>query len=371
MKAGKHVLTEKLLGHSVHECKEMARVAKETGLHLATGHQRHYNVLYDSAVQLIRKGIMGDLHYIRAQWHRGNLPGTDSWQQPLPTKAKPKDELAGKLDGELASWKRKLDGLKKAREPKPDEIALWEAKVAQKIAQIADEAIASQAKELGYQDAKIAGVYDRPAIEELIRWRLWDRTGGGLMAELGSHQLDAASIFIAAMHGGKKQYPQSVNAMASRPIFPADRDVDEVLVRRFDPRQLPILTMGLVAPSGRPDGIIVKTSAGVSELNVADGEDDMSAQVLSLAWTGTADLDLADEGVTGGTDGELQVDGVAAASARESVEAGVGDLRWQGQLSLGAEGVGAGGDALGRNDLVHLEDLLDQCAEVVFANGPE
>ena len=27
MKAGKHVLTEKLMGHSVHECKEMARVA--------------------------------------------------------------------------------------------------------------------------------------------------------------------------------------------------------------------------------------------------------------------------------------------------------------------------------------------------------
>jgi hypothetical protein len=101
----------------------------------------------------------------------------------------------------------------------------------------------------------------------------------------------------------------------------------------------------VLAPSGRPDGIIVKTSAGVSELNVADGEDDMSAQVLSLAWTGTADLDLADEGVTGGTDGELQVDGVAAASARESVEAGIGDLRWQGKLSLGAEGVGAGGDS--------------------------
>ena len=30
MKAGKHVLTEKLMGHSVHECKEMARVAAET-----------------------------------------------------------------------------------------------------------------------------------------------------------------------------------------------------------------------------------------------------------------------------------------------------------------------------------------------------
>ena len=33
----------------------------------------------------------------------------------------------------------------------------------------------------------------------------------------------------------------------------ADQDVDEVLVRRFDPRQAPILTLGLVAPTGQPD----------------------------------------------------------------------------------------------------------------------
>ncbi|MDX1384616.1 MAG: efflux RND transporter permease subunit, partial [Thermoanaerobaculia bacterium] len=33
----------------------------------------------------------------------------------------------------------------------------------------------------------------------------------------------------------------------------ADPEVDEVLVRRFDPRQAPILTMGLVAPGGQPD----------------------------------------------------------------------------------------------------------------------
>lgn len=33
----------------------------------------------------------------------------------------------------------------------------------------------------------------------------------------------------------------------------ADPAVDEVLVRRFDPRQAPVLTFGLVAPSGEPD----------------------------------------------------------------------------------------------------------------------
>ena len=72
----------------------------------------------------------------------------------------------------------------------------------------------------------------RPAIEELIRWRLWDRTGAGLMAELGSHQLDAASIFLHAAHkahdpNAEKPHPLSVSAAADRPLFPADRDVED------------------------------------------------------------------------------------------------------------------------------------------------
>ena len=84
MKKGLHVLTEKLMAHSVGECKEMARVADDTKLILATGHQRHYNILYDNAVDQIRSGLIGDIHHIRAQWHRANLPGRDSWQPDLP-----------------------------------------------------------------------------------------------------------------------------------------------------------------------------------------------------------------------------------------------------------------------------------------------
>ena len=84
MKAGKHVLTEKLMAHSVHECKEMVRVLGQTNKILATGHQRHYSILYDNAVDTIRRGLIGDIHCIRAQWHRGNLPGHDSWPPPLP-----------------------------------------------------------------------------------------------------------------------------------------------------------------------------------------------------------------------------------------------------------------------------------------------
>ncbi|MBN1910177.1 MAG: Gfo/Idh/MocA family oxidoreductase [Pirellulales bacterium] len=240
MKAGLHVLTEKLMGHSVHECKEMARVALDKKVLLATGHQRHYSILYHNAVDLIEKGVLGDLHYIRAQWHRNNLPGSDSWQNPMPEKAKPKDKQAKRLGKDLESWEKRLAVL--AAKPKRNadeeaEFKLLPKKIAQKKAQISDEEIVGKAKVYGYESRKIefdGGEYDRPAIEELIRWRLWDRTGGGLMAELGSHQLDAASIFIAAVHGGKKQYPLNVSAAAGRPLFPVDRDVDDHVYCLFE-----------------------------------------------------------------------------------------------------------------------------------------
>lgn len=224
MNAGLHVMTEKLMAHSIHECKDMARVAKKTNTLLATGHQRHYNILYANAVDSIRRGLLGDLHYIRAQWHRGNLPGRDSWQQPMPKKVKPKDPLARKLIEKLKDYRKQFASSSGAA---MDRLRL---QIEQVEAQMADKIV--NAENFGYQanqitDASGKVIYECPPIEELIRWRLWDRTGGGLMAELGSHQLDAASIFIAAMHDGKKQMPISVAAAGDRPLFPPDRDVED------------------------------------------------------------------------------------------------------------------------------------------------
>ncbi len=213
MRAGKHVLTEKLMGHSIHECKEMGRTARETGKLLATGHQRHYSVLYDNAVHTIGDArLIGDVHSIRAQWHRGNLPGKDSWKPPLPT-----DESLLK---KMASWKRRLE------ESKPSEVDVWSKRVAQLEAQLADSDVAADL--FGYTEKQLPDGAARTPLEELIRWRLWNRTGGGLMAELGSHQLDAAGIFISAMHGaGKKVKPLTVTAVGNRSIFPDDREVDD------------------------------------------------------------------------------------------------------------------------------------------------
>ena len=235
LQRGKHVLTEKLMAQTVHECKEMARVAEEMKLYLAVGHQRHYNVLYDNAKEMIRSGLLGDLHYVRAQWHRGNLPGNDSWSQPLPpgVKTKEEDKNFDRLARELKSWEKEL-------ERTTDAVAAvtLRQRIEQKKKQIEDIVLHTpakdqkSAKDFGYQDMEVkdgAGkvIYNRPAIEELIRWRLWNRTSAGLMAELGSHQLDAASIFVAAAHGGEKQLPLSVAAAAGRPLFQADREVED------------------------------------------------------------------------------------------------------------------------------------------------
>ena len=70
--------------------------AKGNPIVMAVGHQRHYSILYDNAVEQIRQGLIGDIHHIRAQWHRDNSPGHDSWSPPLPG-----DEQLAK---ELAAW---------------------------------------------------------------------------------------------------------------------------------------------------------------------------------------------------------------------------------------------------------------------------
>jgi len=253
---GLHVLTEKLMGHSVANCKEMARVAEDTHKHLATGHQRHYNILYQEAVDTIRRGLLGNIHYIRAQWHRNNNLDGDSWRLPMPLNIKPFDpkferiEQYERLVRELASWTRELNN---ARGLAIDE---WAKKVALKQAQLDDFVLAEggeykgfslkSAEEYGYTADSLTGkmngeevTYNRPAAEELLRWRLWRRTGGGLMVELGSHQLDAATIFLMAnqdyyrdqidskLPRGEKVKPIKVHVSANRNIFGLDREVSD------------------------------------------------------------------------------------------------------------------------------------------------
>ena len=226
MRKGKHVLTEKLMGHSVHECKEMGRVAKETGKFLAVGHQRNYSILYDNAKWLIAHGLLGDVHHIRAQWHRGNLPGHDSWQMPLPTNEKDRQTLEKKV----AALQKQIAEIDKHADETTAKVREEYKKLAAQIRmQIKDQEV--KASEHGYQELTLSTGYKRTPLEELIRWRLWNRTGAGLMAELGSHQLDAAGILIGAATAKDGEFhhatPLTVTAVGCRSLFPLDRDCED------------------------------------------------------------------------------------------------------------------------------------------------
>ncbi|MGN0910454.1 MAG: Gfo/Idh/MocA family protein [Thermoguttaceae bacterium] len=280
MSKGLHVLCEKLMGHSIIECKEMARAAKKFHKHLAIGHQRHYNSLYHEAEDQIERGLLGDIHYIRAQWHRGNSPGSDSWQMPMPYDFKPEDKQSRKLAEELVEWKAAL------ADARGVDIENWALKVAQKEAQLADALMleggaeykgleVKSPAEYGYQDAIIGSgekQYTRPSTEELIRWRLWKRTGGGLMVELGSHQLDAASIFLAASNrraallrgddptalpDNGKVHPLRVHVSANRNLFAFDREVQDHITTLVE---FPAPNYDPATPAGRRRTITVQYS---------------------------------------------------------------------------------------------------------------
>jgi predicted dehydrogenase len=64
LSAGKHVLVEKPLAHSVAAADELAAAAAEAGLTLMVGHTFEYNPAVEMLRSLVRQGELGRLYYI-------------------------------------------------------------------------------------------------------------------------------------------------------------------------------------------------------------------------------------------------------------------------------------------------------------------
>ena len=194
MQAGKHVFCEKLMAHNVSDCKTMCKVARKENRLLAIGHQRHYSALYDNANELVKAGQLGEIRHIRALWHRNN---------GQPQIAKDKD---GKLRyddmGNPVHVKDEAGNVMYFDSWKPD-------------IPLADRGI--DFDKYGYK-----------SLDEMIRWRLYNRTGAGLMAELGSHQLDACSIFLG------KKHPLAVTGMGGNYYYSDGREVDDHVFVNFE-----------------------------------------------------------------------------------------------------------------------------------------
>jgi predicted dehydrogenase len=152
---GKHVLCEKLMAGTVTACKNMVNAADKAGRFLAIGHQRHYSYLYANARSIIEQKILGDIRHIRACWHRNQTINAATGEAGAP------DAEKGLYDG----W----------YPPIPD------------VDKTIDIAKFGKGKDEQYE-----------SVNQLVRWRIDPKTGGGLMVELGSHQLDACSIFLHA-----------------------------------------------------------------------------------------------------------------------------------------------------------------------------
>ena len=201
MEAGKHVFCEKLMAHNIGQCKQMVRTSHDKNKLLAIGHQRHYSALYDNANYLVQNGQLGEIRHIRALWHRNNA-------RPVIAKDK--------------------DGKPRYDDEKGDPVYVRDEKGNVLYQDSWKPPIPDKDKSIDF--AK----YGYKSLDELVRWRLYDRTGAGLMAELGSHQLDACSIFLG------KKHPLAVTGIGGTFFYTDGREARRPRLRHLRvPRQGP------------------------------------------------------------------------------------------------------------------------------------
>ena len=141
--AGKHVLCEKSLVHKPEEIHMLRKLVNERPKQvMQVGLQRRYSKFYQTARQMVDKGLLGDVTNVYAQWHR-NLINVPS-----------------------ATWTMKKN------DPRGEE----------------------------------------------SNWRLLSKYSGGLVAELGSHQMDIADWMFGS-------HFETVNGVGGIDYFKDGRDV--------------------------------------------------------------------------------------------------------------------------------------------------
>jgi predicted dehydrogenase len=187
LNAGKHVLCEKLMAYSEPQCRQMIELADKKGLVLQIGHQRHYSSLYHRALEVIHApdGPIGEVHHIRAKWHRNT-----KWNRKVP----------GSADDVVAMFKQAAAEVNNPRFtafmlPTGDAARVRSALTVSPgdAAVLLAESQKVDYRTAGNGDSEKLGYAD---MDRLLNWRLYRRTSQGLMAELGSHQMDACGLLL-------------------------------------------------------------------------------------------------------------------------------------------------------------------------------
>jgi predicted dehydrogenase len=87
LKANKHIYLDKPLAHTIEEGAEIVKLAEKVGRVVQVGTQNRSNTLSQKAKEMVSKGMIGDVHYVRAFWYRNSLPDNPAWRYTIPADA--------------------------------------------------------------------------------------------------------------------------------------------------------------------------------------------------------------------------------------------------------------------------------------------
>ena len=87
LKAKKHIYLEKPIAHTIEEGAEIVAMAEKSGKIVQVGTQNRSNSLYIKAKEMVDKGMIGEIHYVRAFWYRNSLDDNPAWRYAIPKDA--------------------------------------------------------------------------------------------------------------------------------------------------------------------------------------------------------------------------------------------------------------------------------------------
>ncbi len=91
LQAGKHVYLEKPLAHTIEQGWDIIKAWEKSGRIVQVGTQNRSSELYRKAKEMIKQGMIGDVHYVRAFWYRNSLPNDPAWRYVIPADTNPQN----------------------------------------------------------------------------------------------------------------------------------------------------------------------------------------------------------------------------------------------------------------------------------------
>jgi predicted dehydrogenase len=183
MRAGKHVYVQKPMAYSVHECRLMARVAKEKNVVTQMGNQGHSGEGTRRIVEWVRAGVVGP---IREAYIYTNRP-VNFWAQglPRPSAAPASPPPARDPNAPPAQWNM--------------------GTVNRAISRAMTETAQGAPAGLNW-DLFLGPAPDVPyhPVYHPFSWRGWLDYGGGALGDMGAHLVDQAYWALGL------EYPTSI-----------------------------------------------------------------------------------------------------------------------------------------------------------------